>query len=63
MSPIPEAIQHFRAYLQRRNYATHTLDSYTLDLQLFFAAHRSSRFIASHFVRSIGLSITSINKD
>jgi hypothetical protein len=36
MPPIPEAIQHFRAYLQRRNYATHTLDSYRLDLQLFF---------------------------
>ena len=36
MPPIPEAVQHFRAYLQRRNYATHTLDSYTLDLQLFF---------------------------
>jgi integrase/recombinase XerC len=34
--PIPEAVQHFRAYLQRRHDATHTLDSYTLDLQLFF---------------------------
>jgi len=29
------AIQHFRAYLQRRNYSAHTLDNYTLDLQLF----------------------------
>jgi hypothetical protein len=36
MPPIPEAVQHFRAYLQRRNYATHTLNSDTLDLQLFF---------------------------
>jgi site-specific recombinase XerD len=36
MPPSPEAVQHFRAYLQRRNYATHTLDSYMLDLQLFF---------------------------
>jgi integrase/recombinase XerD len=36
MPPIPEAVQHFRAYLQRRNYAAHTLDSYMLDLQLFF---------------------------
>jgi site-specific recombinase XerD len=36
MPPIPEAVQRFRAYLQRRNYATHTLDSYMLDLQLFF---------------------------
>ena len=32
------AIQHFRAYLQRRNYSAHTLNNYTLDLQLFFAA-------------------------
>lgn len=32
------AIQHFRAYLQRRNYSAHTLDNYTFDLQLFFAA-------------------------
>src|SRR5215475_7363836 len=32
------AIQRFRAYLQRRNYSAHTLDNYTLDLQLFFAA-------------------------
>jgi integrase/recombinase XerC len=31
------AIQRFRAYLQRRNYSAHTLDNYTLDLQLFFA--------------------------
>ena len=32
------AIQHFRAYLPRRNYSAHTLDNYTVDLQLFFAA-------------------------
>jgi site-specific recombinase XerD len=32
------AIQQFRAYLQRRNYSAHTLNNYTLDLQLFFAA-------------------------
>src|SRR5919197_1257259 len=37
MPRIPHAIQQFRAYLQRRNYAAHTLDSYTLDLQVFFA--------------------------
>jgi site-specific recombinase XerD len=37
MSPMTVAIQDFRAYLQRRNYAAATLDSYTLDLQLFFA--------------------------
>ena len=32
------AIQRFRAYLQRRNYSAHTLNNYTLDLQLCFAA-------------------------
>ena len=37
MWPSTMAIQRFRAYLQRRNYAAHTLDNYTLDLQLFFA--------------------------
>ena len=28
-------MQRFRAYLQRRNYAAHTVDSYLLDLELF----------------------------
>jgi integrase/recombinase XerC len=37
MPPMTVAIQDFRTYLQRRNYSTATLDSYTLDLQLFFA--------------------------
>jgi site-specific recombinase XerD len=37
MSPVIVAIQDFRAYLQRRNYSASTLDSYILDLQLFFA--------------------------
>lgn len=31
------ALQRFREYLQRRNYSANTLDSYLLDLQLFFA--------------------------
>lgn len=35
---IRQAIHDFRAYLQRRQYATHTMASYTLDLQIFFAA-------------------------
>jgi hypothetical protein len=35
MPPIPEAVRHCRAYLQRRNDAAHTLDSYRLDFQLF----------------------------
>jgi hypothetical protein len=34
---IRQAIHDFRAYLQRRHYATHTLANSTLDLQLFFA--------------------------
>jgi site-specific recombinase XerD len=38
MPTIPSAIQQFRAYWQRRHYSPHTLDSYTLDLQVFFAA-------------------------
>src|SRR5919201_3696572 len=35
---IRQAIARFQAYLQRRQYAPHTIASYTLDLQLFFAA-------------------------
>jgi hypothetical protein len=35
---IRQAIHDFRADLQRRHYAAHTLANYTLDLQLFFAA-------------------------
>jgi site-specific recombinase XerD len=38
MPTIVSAIQQFRAYLPRRHYSPHTLDSYTLDLQVFFAA-------------------------
>src|SRR5712691_2842381 len=37
---ICQAIHDFRAYLQRRHYAAHTLTSYTLDLHLFFATCR-----------------------
>src|SRR5262245_3039198 len=36
MPTIPSAIDQFRVYLQRRNYAAHTLQSYLLDLNLFF---------------------------
>ncbi len=35
---IRQAIHRFQEYLQRRQYATHTVANYTLDLQLFFAA-------------------------
>jgi site-specific recombinase XerD len=38
MPTIPRAMQQFRAYLQRRHYSPPTLASYTLDLQVFFAA-------------------------
>ena len=34
---IRQAIHDFRAYLQRRHYAAHTLANYKLDLHLFFA--------------------------
>jgi site-specific recombinase XerD len=45
----PQAdIQRFRAYLQRRNYATHTLESYTLDLELFFAGLQRPAATISH---------------
>ncbi|MBI3328011.1 MAG: tyrosine-type recombinase/integrase [Nitrospinae bacterium] len=37
MPTSPCAIEQFRAYLERRNYAPHTLDSDPLDLQVFFA--------------------------
>jgi site-specific recombinase XerD len=37
MPTIHRAIHQFWAYLQRRNYAAHTVDRYTLDLQLFSA--------------------------
>ena len=33
----PDAITHFCAYLQRRNYSHHTVDNYGRDLRLFFA--------------------------
>jgi len=36
MSTVDTAIQDFRAYLQRRRYTAHTVESYTLDLHLFF---------------------------
>ncbi len=32
------AMQRFQAYLQRRNYAAHTVESYRLDLHVFFAS-------------------------
>src|SRR6266852_129395 len=37
MATPQQDIERFGAYLTRRNYAVHTIESYTLDLQLFFA--------------------------
>jgi len=37
MATPQQDIERFGAYLTRRNYAAHTIESYTLDLQLFFA--------------------------
>jgi integrase/recombinase XerC len=70
MPPIPAAVQHFQAYLRRRNYATHTLDSYTLDLQLFFTRidtppHRISFREIDDFIdqqHQQGLASTTINR-
>jgi site-specific recombinase XerD len=70
MYPMTVVIQDFRAYLQRRNYSAYTLDSYTLDLQLFFAdSDKASdqvtfgdvdRFIARHYQQ--GLAPATINR-
>ena len=35
---IRQAIHRFQEYLQRRQYAAHTITNDTLDLRLFFAA-------------------------
>ncbi len=37
MTTSTTAIKGFRTYLQRRHYSEHTVESYSLDLQLFFA--------------------------
>ena len=36
MASAQQDIERFGAYLRRRNYAAHTIESYTLDLRLFF---------------------------
>ena len=37
MASTNACIETFRGYLQRRNYASHTVESYSFDLQVFFA--------------------------
>ncbi len=60
----PQAdIKRFGAYLKRRNYAAHTLENYTLDLQLFFAeidhpvatvSHQDiERFVENQYAKSL----------
>src|SRR6266436_5531452 len=70
MASPQQDIERFRAYLRRRNYATHTIDSYTLDLQLFFAEKESPPATVTHrdveqFVtqqHERGLSPTTLNR-
>lgn len=70
MPTSPSAIQQFRAYVQRRHDSPHTLASYTLDLQVFFAAsdqplERISFREVDHFIdahHQQGLSPATINR-
>jgi len=48
MASPQQDIERFRAYLKRRNYAAHTIDSYTLDLQLCFAAKEGPPATVTH---------------
>jgi site-specific recombinase XerD len=70
MPTIRSAMQRFRAYLQRRNYAAHTVDSYLLDLELFcqdidgplsqISFHEVDRFIDQQ--QAQGLTAATINR-
>jgi site-specific recombinase XerD len=70
MPTIRSAMQRFREYLQRRNYAAHTVDSYLLDLSLFFqdidsplpkiSFHDVDRFIDQQHAQ--GLTPATINR-
>jgi site-specific recombinase XerD len=70
MASPQQDIERFRAYLKRRNYAAHTIDNYTLDLQLFFAAKEGPPATVTHldveqFVaqqHEHGLSPTTLNR-
>ncbi|MDH3604061.1 MAG: tyrosine-type recombinase/integrase [Candidatus Tectomicrobia bacterium] len=68
-NPQP-SIKQFRAYLERRHYASHTVESYGLDLHLFFAnrprlpatiTHQDVEdFVESHHMQN--LAPTTINR-
>ena len=70
MPTIRSTMQGFREYLQRRNYAAHTVDSYLLDLSLFFqdidsplpkiSSHDVDRFIDQQHAQ--GLTPATINR-
>jgi site-specific recombinase XerD len=67
---IRQAMTRFQAYLQRRQYAAHTIINYTLDLQVFFAhcpqplAHVSFRDIEQFIDRQYqqGLAPTTLHR-
>ncbi len=70
MSRVEPAIARFGAYLKRRNYAAHTIASYTFDLQLFFAdqdgppatvTHRAIEQFVQH-QHEQGLTATTLNR-
>ena len=48
MTQTPSSIKQFRSYLERRNYSSHTVVNYCLDLQLFFAQHARSPATITH---------------
>ena len=70
MASAQQDIERFGAYLRRRNYATHTIDNYTLDLRLFFVdkdgppatvTHRDvEQFVTQQHAQ--GLSPTTLNR-
>src|SRR5882724_9190761 len=70
MARAQQDIERFGAYLRRRNYAVHTINSYTLDLHLFFVdkdgppatiTHRDvEQFVTQQHAQ--GLSPTTLNR-
>jgi site-specific recombinase XerD len=70
MPTTAHAIEQFRMHLERRNYAAHTVESYLLDLHLFFAAvdtplHQISFQAVDRFIEQQhhnGLTPTTINR-